>query len=57
MAIFSSYGIMPSSKYLLTRQRSVRVLVPDSLGLERNLYFVTIVDMGDSPEVSVSMDD
>ena len=37
--------------------RSVRVLVPDARGLERNFHDVTIVDMGDSPEVSVSMDD
>ena len=37
--------------------RSVRVLVPDSRELERNFHDVTIVDMGDSPEVSVSMDD
>ena len=35
--------------------RSVRVLVPDSRGLERNFHDVTIVDMGDLPEVSVSM--
>ena len=37
--------------------RSVHVLVPDALGLERNFHDVTIVDMGDSPEVSVSRDD
>ena len=39
--------------------RSVRVLVPDSRGLERNFHDVTwdIVDMGDLPEVSVSLDD
>ena len=30
--------------------------VPDSLGLERNFHDVTIVDMGDLPEVLVSMD-
>ena len=36
--------------------RSVRALVPDSRGLERNVHDVTIVDMGDLPEVSVSMD-
>ena len=37
--------------------RSVRDLVPDSRGLERNFHDVTIVDMGDLPVVSVSMDD
>ena len=37
--------------------RSVRVLVADSRGLQRNFHDVTIVDMGDLPEVSVSMDD
>ena len=37
--------------------RSVRALVPDSRGLEQNFHDVTIVDMGDLPEVSVSMDD
>ena len=37
--------------------RSVRALVPDSRGLERNFHDVTIVDMGDLPEVSVSIDD
>ena len=36
---------------------SVRALVPDSRGLKRNFQDVTIVDMGDLPEVSVSMDD
>ena len=36
--------------------RSVRVLVPDSRVLERNVLDVTIVDIGDLPEVSVSMD-
>ena len=36
--------------------RSVRVLVPDYRGLERNFHDVTIVDMGDLPEVSVSLD-
>ena len=33
------------------------VLVPDSRGQERNFHDVTIVDMGDMPEVSVSLDD
>ena len=37
--------------------RDVCVLVPDSRGLERNFHDVTIVDMGDLPEVSGSMDD
>ena len=38
--------------------RSVHVLIPDSRGLERIFHDVTIiVDMGDVPEVSVSMDD
>ena len=35
----------------------MHALVPDSRGLERNFHDVTIVDMGDLPEVSVSMDD
>ena len=35
--------------------RSVRVLVPDSRGLEQNFHDVTIVDMGDLPESSVSL--
>ena len=35
----------------------MRVLIPDSRGLERNFHDVTIVDMGDLPEVSVSLDD
>ena len=37
--------------------RDVRALVPDSRGLERNFHDMTIVDMGDLPEVSVSMHD
>ena len=37
--------------------RSVRALVPDSRGLERNLHDVTIVDMENLPEVSVSIAD
>ena len=37
--------------------RSVCVLVPDYRGLEWNFHDVTIVDMGDLPEVSVSLDD
>ena len=36
--------------------RSVRALVPDPRGLERGFHDVTIVDMGDLPETSVSMD-
>ena len=35
--------------------RSVRVLVPDCLGLERNFHDVTVVDMGDLPESDVSI--
>ena len=35
--------------------RSVRVLVPDSRGLDQNFHDVTIVDMGDVPESSVSI--
>ena len=34
--------------------RSVRVLVPDPRGLDQNFNDVTIVDMGDVPESSVS---
>ena len=37
--------------------RSVRALVPHSRGLEQNFHDVTIVDMGDLPESSVSMDE
>ena len=37
--------------------RSVRVLVPDSRGLEQDFHDVTIVDMGDLPESPVSMDE
>ena len=35
--------------------RSIRVLVPDSRGLGQNFHDVTIVDMGDMPESSVSL--
>ena len=35
--------------------RSVRVLVPDCRGLERNFHDVTVVDMGDLPESEVSI--
>ena len=34
---------------------SMHVLVPDSLGLDQNFQDVTIVDMGDVPESSVSL--
>ena len=34
---------------------SVSVLVPDSRGLDQNVHDVTIVDMGDVPESSVSL--
>ena len=34
--------------------RSIHVLVPDSRGLDQNFHDVTIVDMGDVPESSVS---
>ena len=34
---------------------SMRVLVPDSRGLDKNFHDVTIVDMGDVPESSVSL--
>ena len=37
--------------------RSVCVLVPDSQGLEQNFHDVTIVDMGDLPESSVSLNE
>ena len=36
---------------------SVRVLVPDSRGLDQNFHDVTIVDMGDLPEPSVSLNE
>ena len=35
--------------------RSMRVLVPDSRGLEQNFHDITLVDMGDLPESSVSL--
>ena len=35
--------------------RSIRVLVPDARGLDHNFHNVTIVVMGDEPEVSVSL--
>ena len=35
--------------------RSVRVLVPDSRGLDQNFHDATLVDMGDLPESSVSL--
>ena len=35
--------------------RSARVLVPDPRGLDQNFHDVTIVDMGDVPESSVSI--
>ena len=35
--------------------RSVRVLVPDCLGVDHNFHDVMIVDMGDVPESSVSI--
>ena len=35
--------------------RSIRVLVPDSRGLDQNFHDVAIVDMGDLPESSVSL--
>ena len=38
-------------------ERSVRALVPDPRVLERGFHDVTIVDMGDLPEPSVSLDD
>ena len=37
--------------------RSARALVSDSRGLEQNFHDVTIVDMGDLPESSVSLDE
>ena len=37
--------------------RSVRALVSDSRGLEREFHDVTIMDMGDLPESSMSMDE
>ena len=37
--------------------RRVHALVPDPRGLERGFHDVTIVDMGDLPEPSVSMDE
>ena len=35
--------------------RSIRVLVPDSRGLDQNFHNVTIVDMGVAPESAVSL--
>ena len=38
-------------------ERSVRALIPDPRVMERGFHDVTIVDMGDSPEPSLSLDD
>ena len=35
--------------------RSIRVLIPDSRGLDQNFHDVTVVDMGDMPESHVSI--
>ena len=35
--------------------RSIRVLIPDSRGLDQNVHDVTVVDMGDLPESHVSI--
>ena len=35
--------------------RSVRVLVPDPRGMDQNFHDVTIVDMGEVPESSISI--
>ena len=35
--------------------RSIRVLIPDSRGLDQNFHDVTVVDMGDLPESHVSI--
>ena len=44
-----------SSRILQGRDvRSIRVLVPDSRGLDQNFHNVAIIDMGDVPESSVS---
>ena len=37
--------------------RSVRVLIADSRGLEQSFHDVTIIDMGDLPESSMSMNE
>ena len=38
-------------------ERSMRALIPDPRVLERGFHDMTIVDMGDLPEPSVSLDD
>ena len=38
-------------------ERSVRALIPDPRVMERGFHDVTIVDMGDLPELSLSLDD
>ena len=35
--------------------RSIRVLVPDCRGLEKNFHDITVVDMGELPELEVSI--
>ena len=35
--------------------RSIRVLVPDCRGLEKNFHDVTVVDMGELPESEISI--
>ena len=51
-----AFGKFEFRRCLLRRDvRSVHVLVPDSRGLDQNFHDVTIVDMGDVPESSVSL--
>ena len=38
-------------------ERSVHPLIPDPRVMERGFHDVTIVDMGDSPEPSLFLDD
>ena len=37
-------------------ERNVRALIPDPRVMEQGFHDVTIVDMGDSPEPSLSLD-
>ena len=47
---------MKESRILQGRDpRSIRVLIPDSRGLDQNFHDVTVVDMGDLPESHVSI--
>ena len=47
--------VIPWTRIIVWDVRSIRVLVPDARGLDQNFHDVTIVDMGDVPEVLVPL--